>query len=380
MTNATTSRLSRGDVSAIHGTATALRETVERVIVGKTDVVRLALVALLCEGHILLEDVPGTGKTTLAKAIARSLGCSFKRIQFTPDLMPSDITGIHYFDQKSQEFAFREGPLIAQIVLADEINRATPRTQAALLEAMEERQLTVEGETTLLPRPFLVIATQNPVELEGTFPLPEAQLDRFLLRLKLGYPEEDDEDEILARQEHTNPLDAVQPVVTAERLTELASALQRLHVDPAIRRYAVRIVRETRTEAALELGASPRASLALFRSARAYAAVVGRDYVLPDDVKTMAPHVLPHRLILSTQTRLHGRGVDDLIADVLGRVPVPIEGDAPASSRASASASRPSSPTSSRPAPTASSRPAPAASSRSEGSRSSDDESAWQRQ
>ena len=379
MTNATTSRLSQGDVSAIHGTASALRETVERVIVGKTDVVRLALVALLCEGHILLEDVPGTGKTTLAKAIARSLGCSFKRIQFTPDLMPSDITGIHYFDQKTQNFAFREGPLIAQIVLADEINRATPRTQAALLEAMEERQLTVEGETTLLPRPFLVIATQNPVELEGTFPLPEAQLDRFLLRLKLGYPEEDDEDEILARQEHTNPLDAVQPVVTAERLTEMASALQRLHVDPAIRRYAVRIVRETRNEAAFELGASPRASLALFRSARAYAAVSGRDYVLPDDVKTMAPHVLPHRLILSTQTRLHGREIDDLIADVLGRVPVPIEGDAPARSRASA-ASSPSSAASSRPTPAASSRPAPAASSRSDASRSSDDESTWQRQ
>ena len=379
MTNATTSRLSQGDVSAIHGTASALRETVERVIVGKTDVVRLALVALLCEGHILLEDVPGTGKTTLAKAIARSLGCSFKRIQFTPDLMPSDITGIHYFDQKTQNFAFREGPLIAQIVLADEINRATPRTQAALLEAMEERQLTVEGETTLLPRPFLVIATQNPVELEGTFPLPEAQLDRFLLRLKLGYPEEDDEDEILARQEHTNPLDAVQPVVTAERLIEMASALQRLHVDPAIRRYAVRIVRETRNEAAFELGASPRASLALFRSARAYAAVSGRDYVLPDDVKTMAPHVLPHRLILSTQTRLHGREIDDLIADVLNRVPVPIEGDAPAGSRAS-TASSPSSAASSRPTPTASSRPAPAASSRSEASRSSDDESTWQRQ
>ncbi len=379
MTNATTSRLSQGDVRAIHGTASALRETVERVIVGKTDVVRLALVALLCEGHILLEDVPGTGKTTLAKAIARSLGCSFKRIQFTPDLMPSDITGIHYFDQKTQNFAFREGPLIAQIVLADEINRATPRTQAALLEAMEERQLTVEGETTLLPRPFLVIATQNPVELEGTFPLPEAQLDRFLLRLKLGYPEEDDEDEILARQEHTNPLDAVQPVVTAERLIEMASALQRLHVDPAIRRYAVRIVRETRNEAAFELGASPRASLALFRSARAYAAVSGRDYVLPDDVKTMAPHVLPHRLILSTQTRLHGREIDDLIADVLGRVPVPIEGDPPAGSRASA-ASSPSSAASSRPTPAAPARPAPAASSRSDASRSSDDESTWQRQ
>ena len=328
MTNAAASRLSEGDVSAIHETAAAMRETVERVIVGKTDVVELALVALLCEGHILLEDVPGTGKTTLAKAIARSLGCSFRRIQFTPDLMPSDITGIHYFDQKNQEFAFREGPLIAQIVLADEINRATPRTQAALLEAMEERQLTVEGETTRLPRPFLVIATQNPVELEGTFPLPEAQLDRFLLRLNLGYPAEDDEDEILARQERQNPLDALQPVVDAERLVEMAAALQRLHVDPAVRRYAVRIVRETRNEAAFELGASPRASLALFRAARAFAAIRGRDFVLPDDVKALAPHVLPHRLILSTQTRLRGREIEDLIADVLDRVPVPI-GDEP---------------------------------------------------
>ena len=333
MTDAAT-RLPAEDVDAIHGTATAMRESVERVIVGKSEIVQLALVALLCEGHILLEDVPGTGKTTLAKAIARSLGCSFKRIQFTPDLMPSDITGIHYFDQKTQEFAFREGPLIAQIVLADEINRATPRTQAALLEAMEERQLTVEGETTLLPRPFLVIATQNPVELEGTFPLPEAQLDRFLLRLSLGYPAEDDEDEILARQEHSNPLDALEPVVTAERLTEMAAALQRLHVDPAVRRYAVRIVRETRSEAAFELGASPRASLALFRAARAYAAVAGRDYALPDDVKTMAPHVLPHRLILSTQTRLRGREIDDLIADVLARVPRAHRGTRPGASRA----------------------------------------------
>ncbi len=325
MTEGVTSRLSREEVETIHGVAAELQASVERVIVGKREVVRLALVALLCEGHILLEDVPGTGKTTLAKAIARSLGCSFRRIQFTPDLMPSDITGIHYFDQKAQEFAFREGPLIAQIVLADEVNRATPRTQAAMLEAMEERQITVEGETTLLPRPFLVIATQNPIELEGTFPLPEAQLDRFLLRLDLGYPDEDGEDEILVRLEHENPLDDLGPVVTSERLLQLAAALQRLHVDPAVRRYAVQIVRETRNEAAFELGASPRASLALFRAARAYAAICGRDYTLPDDVKAMAPHVLPHRLILSTQTRLRGRGVEDLIAEILERVPVPIE-------------------------------------------------------
>ena len=322
-------RLAPGAVEAIRAVADDLRASVERVIVGKGDVVRLALVALLCEGHVLLEDVPGTGKTTLAKAIARSLGCSFRRIQFTPDLMPADITGIHYFDQKTREFAFREGPLMAQVVLADEINRATPRTQAALLEAMEERQVTVEGETALLPRPFLVLATQNPVELEGTFPLPEAQLDRFLLRLEIGYPDEDGEDEILARLEREHPLDSVAPVVTAERLAELATALRRLHVDPAVRRYAVRIVRETRREAAFELGASPRASLALFHAARAWAAIAGRDYALPDDVKAMAPHVLPHRLILSSRTRLRGREVDDLIGELLDRVPAPVEGDAP---------------------------------------------------
>ena len=293
---------------------------------GKTDVVRLALVALLCEGHILLEDVPGIGKTMLAKAIARSLGCSFRRIQFTPDLMPSDITGINFYNQKIGEFVFREGPLIAQVVLADEINRATPRTQAALLEAMEERQVTVEGVTTPLPRPFLVVATQNPVELEGTFPLPEAQLDRFLVRLKLGYPDEADEDEILLRFETNNPLDSLEPVIDGGELVRLAEALRHLHVDPGVRAYAVRIVRETRDDPAFELGASPRASLALFRSARAFAALAGRDYVLPDDVKAMAQYVLPHRLILSTQARLRGREVDEILADILARVPVPIEG------------------------------------------------------
>ena len=253
-------RLSIEDVDLIRSTADRLQASVEQVIVGKPEVVRLALVALLCEGHILLEDVPGLGKTTLAKSIARSLGCSFRRIQFTPDLMPSDITGITYYNQKVGEFVFREGPLIAQVVLADEVNRATPRTQAALLEAMEERQLTVEGQTTILPRPFLVMATQNPVELEGTFPLPEAQLDRFLVRLKLGYPGEDDEDEILRRFESESPLEHLEPVITAEELVRLAEALRQLHVEPAVRRYAVRIVQATREDPAFELGASPRGS------------------------------------------------------------------------------------------------------------------------
>jgi MoxR-like ATPase len=313
-------------VENIRATAARLQANVERVIVGKTEVVRLAMVALLCEGHILLEDVPGIGKTTLAKAIARSLDCSFRRIQFTPDLMPSDITGINYFNQKAGEFVFRAGPLIAQVVLADEINRATPRTQAALLEAMEERQLTVDGVTAALPSTFLVVATQNPVELEGTFPLPEAQLDRFLVRLKLGYPDEPDEDEILVRFETTSPLDDLSPVVDGAELVRLATALKHLHVDPSVRMYCVRIVRATREDGAFELGASPRASLALFRTARAHAAISGRDYVLPDDVKAMAPYVLPHRLILSTQARLRGRETDELLAELLRRVPVPVEG------------------------------------------------------
>ncbi len=319
-------RLSPGDVAQIRDTAQSLHENVERVIVGKSDVVRFALVALLCEGHILLEDIPGIGKTTLAKSIARSLGCEFHRIQFTPDLMPADITGIHYYDQAAGEFKFRAGPLFSQVVLADEINRATPRTQSALLEAMEERQITVEGETSQLPRPFLVLATQNPIELEGTFPLPEAQLDRFLLRLRLGYPDEQGEDDILARFETGDPLASLQAVVTGEELTRLTAALRHLHVDPSVRRYVVRLVRATREEPAFELGASPRASLALFRAARAYAAVNGRDYVLPDDVKEVAPLVLAHRLILSTQARLRGRDAEDVLREVMEAVPVPVEG------------------------------------------------------
>ena len=317
-------RLAQADVNALRGVMEQLQANVERVIVGKPEVVRMALVALLCEGHILLEDVPGLGKTTLAKAIARSLGCSFKRIQFTPDLLPADITGINYFNQKTGDFAFREGPLIAQVVLADEINRATPRTQAALLEAMEERQLTVEGVTIPLPRPFLVLATQNPVELEGTFPLPEAQLDRFLLRLSLGYPNEEEEDTILARFESANPMEDLQPVVDAEQLIYLTRQLQRLHIDESVRRYIVQLVQATRSEPAYELGASPRASLALFRASRAFAAIEGRDYVLPDDVKLLAPLILGHRVIMSSQARLRGRDAGQVLQEIIQRVPVPV--------------------------------------------------------
>ena len=313
-------------VAQIADVASRVKENVRRVIVGCDDVVERCLVALLVQGHILIEDVPGTGKTTLAKALARSIGCSFRRIQFTPDLMPSDVTGIHYFDQKASEFVFRPGPLLANIVLADEINRATPRTQSALLEAMEERQVTIDGETMVLPSPFLVLATQNPVELEGTFPLPEAQIDRFLMRLAIGYPTAEEEDEILLRFEAENPLDELQPVIEGEELVRWSSLLPQVRCEPSVRRYLIAIVHATRGHPALELGASPRASLALFRSARALAAVRGRDYVLPDDVKELAPAVLAHRLVLSSQARLRGRDATGVLEDVLAEVPAPVEG------------------------------------------------------
>jgi MoxR-like ATPase len=318
------SRLTEADAAAVAATATQIRANIGRVIVGKDDVIDLVLVALLAEGHILIEDVPGIGKTTLAKAIARSLDCTFKRIQFTPDLIPSDVTGINIYNQRDAAFQFRPGPIIAQIVLADEINRATPRTQSALLEAMEERQVTVDGETMLLPAPFLVMATQNPIELEGTFPLPEAQLDRFLLRLNIGYPSETEEDDMLVRFEQENPLTKLVPVVGASELRRMTEASMRIHCEPVVRGYAVRLVRATRSHAGLELGASPRASLALFRAARALAAVRGRHYVLPDDVKRLAPHVLPHRLILSSQTRLRGRNAASIVQELLDAVPVPV--------------------------------------------------------
>ncbi len=312
--------------SAIKEVADRVKANISKVIVGKDDVIDLVLVALLSDGHILIEDVPGIGKTTLAKAIARSIGCSFKRIQFTPDLMPADITGINFYNQKQGEFEFRPGPIIANIVLADEINRATPRTQSALLEAMEERQVTVEGVTMPLPAPFLVIATQNPIELEGTFPLPEAQLDRFFIKIKLGYPTAADEEAILLRFEESNPLTSLEPVVTADELVKLAHLVPRIFCETSVRQYIVQIVQATRKHAAYELGASPRGSLYLFRGARALAAARGRDYVLPDDVKFLAPSILVHRAILNSQSRLRGRDAQGVLDEVLESVPVPVEG------------------------------------------------------
>ncbi len=309
----------------IQKSAQAIVDNVARVIVGKDDVIELCLVALLCEGHVLLEDVPGIGKTTLAKALARSVGCTFKRIQFTPDLLPSDVTGVLYFNQKSQEFEFRPGPVMAQIVLADEINRATPRTQSSLLEAMQERQVTVDVETLRLPRPFMVLATQNPIELEGTFPLPEAQVDRFLMRLALGYPDRAEENDILLRYERDDPLDGLEPVIQAEDLLAMQRQVRGVRVEGSVREYIVDVVRATREHAAVELGVSPRGSLALYNTAQALAALRGRDFVVPDDVKTLAPVVLTHRLIISPQTRLRGRRPEEIVAEIVASVPVPVE-------------------------------------------------------
>jgi MoxR-like ATPase len=312
-------------IRQVQEAARVLRLNVGRVIVGKEEVIDLLMIALLCEGHVLFEDVPGIGKTTIAKSLARSLGCSFQRIQFTPDLLPSDITGITFYNQKSGEFEFRPGPLLSQVVLADEINRATPRTQSALLEAMEERQISIERETLQLPRPFLVIATQNPVELEGTFPLPEAQLDRFLMRLRLDYPSQSEERLILQRFREAQPLQALQAVLSASQLQSLQSIARRIHVEPGVESYIVDVVRATREHSAIELGVSPRGTLALYRATQARAAIQGRSYVLPDDVKYVARYILAHRMIATSQSRLHGQYMEQIVEDVLRAVPVPVE-------------------------------------------------------
>lgn len=301
-----------------------VQHNIAQVIVGKQEAVELMLIALLCDGHILLEDVPGIGKTTLAKALARSVDCTFSRVQFTPDLLPSDVTGINYFNQKRQEFEFRPGPIFHQIVLGDEINRATPRTQSSLLEAMQERQVTVDGETYPLARPFMVIATQNPIELEGTFPLPEAQLDRFMLQIRLGYPSLAEEDEILQRYEQSDPLDTLQSVATVETLLSLQDQVRQTHVSDDVRRYILDVVRSTREHALVELGVSPRGSLALYRASQALASLRGREFVIPSDVQHLSPAVLTHRIHISPQTRLRGRTPAQIVAEIAASVPVPV--------------------------------------------------------
>lgn len=301
----------------------AVLANVGKVIVGKGREVEMAFLALMGNGHLLIEDVPGVGKTVLAKSLVKSMGCSFRRIQFTPDLLPSDITGVSIYNQRTAEFEFRPGPILAQVVLADEINRATPKTQSALLECMEERQVTVDGVTHPAPRPFLVMATQNPIEYEGTFPLPEAQLDRFFLRLVLGYPSLEDEVDILQRQQYYHPVDKLEQVVDGSQIMEIQEAVKKVHVDPSINRYIVSIVGATRSHPEVYLGSSPRGSLSLARAAQGLALLRGRDFVLPDDVKELVEPVLAHRLIISPAARLREVTPQEVLGEVLGQVPVP---------------------------------------------------------
>ena len=312
------------DVTPVVEAAAKIKANIEQVLVGKGGVIELTLSAILSGGHILIEDVPGIGKTTLGRCLAESMDCSFKRIQFTPDLMPSDITGIHFYNQKSGDFEFRPGPIISQILLADEINRATPRTQSALLEAMGEHQVTIDEVTIPLPSPFLVIATQNPIELEGTFPLPEAQLDRFLLRIKLGYPDEMEEEEILSRFRSGNPELQLKPVTGEEEILRLQTLVSEVHVEPVLRHYIVQLVQATRGHADVELGASPRASLGLYRCSQALAAIQGRGFVTPDDVKSLAAYTLSHRMILKSQARLRDRTPEMILDEIMGQLPVPV--------------------------------------------------------
>jgi len=297
--------------------AERIMDNVETVIVGKREQIELLVVALLCQGHVLIEDVPGTGKTMLARAVAASMGIGFKRLQCTPDLLPNDITGVSVFNQQSNTFEFRPGPVFVNILLADEINRATPRTQAALLEAMQERQVTVDGVTRPLPVPFLVLATQNPIEFEGTFPLPEAQRDRFLIRLSLGYPEEEDEIQMLRNLRKRHPIETLGQVVDGSELLGLHDAITDVHVDESLERYILTIVRATRSHLDVALGASPRGSLALYKTAQALAALRDRDYVVPDDIKLLAPLTLAHRLIVKPESQLRGRAAEVILAEIL---------------------------------------------------------------
>ena len=320
-------------LAAVQKLGEAIRNNVARVIIGKLDVIDLLLVSLLSNGHVLIEDVPGMGKTVMAKSLARSLGATFQRIQGTPDLLPTDVVGVSYYDQGRNEFVFRQGPVFSQILLVDEINRTTPRTQSALLEAMAERQVTIERETMSLPRPFLVLATQNPVEQEGTFPLPEAQLDRFLMRIQVGYPTEEEEQAILHRFKTDEPFETLQPVINAEQIIAMQQAIRQVHYEPEVERYLLTITRATRSHDSVQLGVSPRGALALYRACQAYAALQGRDYVQPDDIKFLAPSVLAHRLITTTRTRMRGKRTLEIIGEILQTAAVPVETIAPPASR-----------------------------------------------
>ena len=311
------------NIEVVRSLSERVTENVERVIVGKRREVQMTLIALLCEGHLLIEDVPGVGKTMLARAIAKSIGCSFRRIQFTPDMLPSDVTGVSMFNQKTREFEFRPGPVMAQIVLADEINRATPKTQSALLEAMEERQITVDGITYPMERPFLVLATQNPIEYEGTFPLPEAQIDRFMMRVSLGYPAAADEMRILELQREHHPLEDIGQAVTAAELVAAQTAIKQIYVDDLIKEYIVDLANASRRHPDVYLGASPRGSLALFKAARAYAALEGRTYVIPDDVKMLLISTFAHRLIISPSARLKNVEARAIVEQISASIPVP---------------------------------------------------------
>ena len=302
---------------------TKLLNNLEQVIIGKHAALELMVIGLLCEGHILIEDVPGVGKTVMARTLAKSLGCAFNRLQFTPDMLPSDVTGVSIFNQKTRGFEFRPGPIFGQIILADEINRATPKTQAALLEAMDEHQVTVDGTTHPLPRPFMVLATQNPIEYEGTFPLPEAQLDRFLLRIRLGYPSPPDEILVLEQQQLRHPIEAIEPVCSADEILAAAEAVRSIYVSPAVKRYIVDLTGHTRQNNDVYLGASPRGSLGLSRASQARAALAGRDHVLPDDVKALAPAVLAHRIIVNPSARLREVTPERIVQEILLAVPVP---------------------------------------------------------
>jgi MoxR-like ATPase len=311
------------DISKVQELGNKLKVNLGKVIIGKDDPILLTIIALLCQGHILIEDVPGVGKTMLARSLAKSLGCNFKRIQFTPDMLPSDVTGVSIYNQNTREFEFRPGPLMAQIVLADEINRATPKTQSALLEAMEERQMTVDGTTYILPVPFMVMATQNPIEYEGTFPLPEAQLDRFLMRIDLGYTSLGNEIRILEEQQIIHPILELEPVNTTEEILVAQETIKHIHVSDPVKRYIVQMVRETREHPEVYLGASPRGSLGLFRAGQARAALNGRDYVLPDDVKILAPNILSHRVVVSPAARLTDVSAVKIVREILDSLAVP---------------------------------------------------------